>query len=207
MSNFEFSAKSFTLGQINALVKMLGGESNVQNILSGELIANLEAARFLTGLTTIDVRAMRCSPREFYRPGKYIFRLGAGEFKEGGLVDLPMGSVSVDHGEISYADVTRTTREIDICNMLPKDYMFRRLGKFLCRLASLIDSQMEGGEGPLLTNGLGNVFYFCNNEGEIYHASVGWNDEQSPAGWVGRVYQPSNFKIGQGTRVFCANNF
>lgn len=206
MADIEFASKHLTMGQMNALVKLLGGEGPVKSILAGDLMAKLEPTPFLTELTTIGVRAMSFSPREFFRPSKHLFRLDAGEFVVGGLVDLPAGSVSVDQGEISYADVTRSTSEVDVVNKLPKAYMFRRPGTFLGRLAALIEGQMEGGEGPLLTNGNGNVFYFRNNEGVVYHASVAWSNELSPAGWVGRVYQPSHFKLTQGTRVFSARN-
>lgn len=38
----DFAAKNFTMGQLNALVKILGGEENVMRILRNQVIVQLQ---------------------------------------------------------------------------------------------------------------------------------------------------------------------
>ncbi len=72
----------------------------------------------------------------------------------------------------------------------------------LTEIWRLMERQVNGGEGVLLTNGYANVFYVRDREGVLRAVNVSWLD----VGWGADAYALGAFRWGGGYQVFSRNS-
>ena len=96
--------------------------------------------------------------------------------------------------ELVYGELTRPSQDIPILGQL-----FGRHETTLTTVSALIKAQMNGEDGPLLTNGAANIFYIRDTEGElrtvrVYRGGRVW--------YVGAYSVSGRCDWGAGSRVF-----
>jgi hypothetical protein len=163
-NEFEWAAKDFTQGQLNAMVKKLveaAGKDAPQKLLRDELIISVR--KILGGLSapsepiTVGPLTKIFKPKEFFRDDNADVKLYVWDnFKDRILAST--GNVSKKPAvEIVSRDITKAMNDSEICAELAENYVFRLDDLWI--IAELLRCQPKGKNGALLNNGYANLFY------------------------------------------------
>ncbi len=151
----EFAAKNLTMGQMNALVKKLGGEEGVKRFLAGTVEVIVKSVIELVASMTVKLTE-RVDPDAFYRtrPGLYVW--------DGFRTLVVAKAHPIDPADSVYSiesfQLTRDAVDDEIENSLSKSHLFGET--LVCAvIAGLIAKQPKGEDGALLNNGYANIFY------------------------------------------------
>jgi len=98
-------------------------------------------------------------------------------------------------------DLLKDTADEHIRAELPTDHAFGDASVFCSHLAGMLDSQTGGKDGPLLTNGYGNIFY-AQIADEVIAVCVFWFAALRE--WYVYVYPLDGYSWDAGCRVFSA---
>lgn len=157
MSNF--AARNLSLGQVNALVKKLGGETVVLGIIAGTLKFTLAAVQGqpYNGSTFFQTRTGLCVEPCLDR------HVGLDGHTTRGT--RPKGRV-----------LTRNTSEADMFGKLGSDEYTATLTSAvdLGQIEAMIEAQWDGQEGELLIDGSANIFPMIGKNGALHVVSVFW---------------------------------
>lgn len=82
--------------------------------------------------------------------------------------------LKIESGQIWYADITRDSADVEVMKCLHSGFGFNDVDQLLSILAILIGSQWSGNDGPLRTDGHGNIFYFTTKHNESFYIDVYW---------------------------------
>lgn len=159
------------LGQVEALINLIGGEKVVESILNGTSKITIETVHRLSKLVSATVPVNQVNPYDFFknRPGLWV----SDNFRSFILQGASKKKVSAGETTIGHADLAQDANDAEIGGKLPEDHVFEKIDTFLVHLATLIEVQWGGKEGPLLNNGYANIFYVKVN-GEVFAVSVSW---------------------------------
>jgi hypothetical protein len=172
MSDFEFASKDLTAGQLNAIVKKLGGENIVRGILADRMKFAITVTSVLVPLDPVTIGPINShNPNEFFttREGLWISDQAKNRFLS--VVDY---KVDLDKETTlqSYA-LTESANDATIRENLPENHVFG--ADELCAiLAHFIESQPNGKEGNLLANGYANLFYVKGKDDQVCVVHVDW---------------------------------
>jgi len=190
--------RNLTLGQIEALVNIVGGEAVVRQLLSGQSKLTIKTIRRLTTLTPVKVVA-EDNPLEFFKTqsGLYIFD----SFQELLLHNLIEKQIDAVDSTIAYVDLAQPANDAEIGTEMPAEYVFEDVYFFLCYLKALLKKQWGGKEGDLLSNGYSNIFY-VKVGGESLAVDVSW--DAGDRRWGCHARRLVGLRWTAGSRVFSA---
>lgn len=172
----EFMSKwmtaDWTVGQLNALVKLLGGEKVARGILDGTIkfAVTARAREFLRPAGEITLPATQgVDPNQYFqtRKGLYVWQ----EFSER-IVSV---ATQTELSEITLQafNLVKSANDTEIRSELPEDHVFG--AEELCGyLPELLARQPNGEEDDLLTNSYANIFYVRGKSGAVFAVNVGW---------------------------------
>ena len=170
----EFESKNLTVGQLNALVKIIGGEEVVRGVLDKSVEVVLSAVKLLRQLTTVSVTGIQ----------KFVARDAFGESNPDGIKfyfwdnfrsnflgkveeDVPTATIAVHR--LEKASLNRPIMaELGVDEKTKKGVM--KLAQFY----ELIKAQAHGEEGSLLVNGYANIAYIEDEEGNLWAVNADW---------------------------------
>lgn len=193
----EFASSELTMGQMNAIVKKLGGKDAALKLLRGELKVVIEVKKTLHFLWTTTVRgAERFSAKEKFLNGDpkvmKISYLGD-DFRKWFLDKIEENVPETD------LDVHRLTEEFQ------SELILQELGDeaetTLAHIWSLMENQPNGesGMGSLLTDSYANIFYVRDQSGILRVVYLFWRDN----GWYVHALAVTNsHSWREGRQVF-----
>lgn len=212
MSN-EFAAAGLTLGQLNAFVKMAGGEEVVRDVLSGrarviiqEIIQKIEDG-ILEFIGTTFIPATTC---KFVAKKKFVLDIGStAKVKISCLGDNFIswflkgdGKIedSISEQALRYAKLRKASVDGPIITELGGE---AKAETTLSEIYALMTKQGSGEKGALLHKGWWNIFYVRDQNGVLRTVFVYWCDDgwrvgassvENPGGWHGgrRVFSRPN---------------
>ncbi len=193
MSN-QFAAKNLTVGQLNAVVKKMGGAENVMQFLRGELV--IKTSDLLRCVSTVEV----CGTKHFVAKDhlkEAKVGLNCDKFK-----DLFIDKVEedVEDAILVISDLERGSLDVSILAELGY-----RAETSLAYLFALLKKQNKGEEGPLLTNGLVNIFYVRGTDGNLWALLIRW--VSGVRYWLVKTYSVGQLKEWAADwRVFSRNS-
>ncbi|MFT7644797.1 MAG: hypothetical protein ACI9BF_000455 [Candidatus Paceibacteria bacterium] len=165
---------NMTLGRVEALINVLGGESVVRSLLNGTSKCAIETARHLTALTTHDVVGYKYNPLDFFKTRKGLRT--SDNFQNFILAAAEDGVVETSDVKIGHADLAQAANDAEIDAELPEGHVFDDVNDFLGRLGTLIDDQWGGKDGVLLNTGYrANILYVKGVNGKTFAVRVYWN--------------------------------
>lgn len=159
MSNF--AARNLSLGQVNALVKKLGGEAAVLGIIAGTTKFSLEVVEG----STFDEAA--------------YFQIRSGLWVDSDLeryVGLET-RVTRSSDALKRRQLEVNENEATMFGQPGSDQYAQTLANAcdLGQIAELIVAQEGGKTGVLLNNGYANIFPVCGKDGTLHVVYVGWD--------------------------------
>lgn len=168
-----FASQNLTAGQLNAVVKKLGGEQGALRLLAGELkvVETTETkapAATLSALKPVN-SAIQLDPIAAYDPKGLTTRKGlwvSGDFvsrvrsKAKPVENLGLLSLS-SH------ELTKNAYDREITPGLGENYLFDE-SELCARIDQMISKQPNGEEGDLLNNGYWNLFYVAGCVVSVY---------------------------------------
>ena len=198
----DFLAKDYTMGHLNALVKLLGC-SNVDSILAGKKFKLVvEGLLVLAGKVMTPALRYPFAIKKFFKTRKGLYVWDG--FRERILGALRYERVKkLDSVEISYHDLQEPMDDEEIRKELPKKHVFNNPAHFCIYLMYLLVRQWCGGEGPLLTDGCANLFYVRGARKEI--VVVGVCRRVASGKWLVLAFDLGGYRWPTGSRVFSRN--
>lgn len=131
-------------------------------------------------------------PTEFFqdRKGLYVWN----SFKNN-IVDKAKESKKGFKSSISSFTLLKSATDNEIEKELPKKHLFSET-EVCVVVASLIEKQSKGEDGPLKNNGYANLFYTRSHVVRVYWDGGrwgvgGWNRDDGTWGGGGRVFSPA----------------
>jgi hypothetical protein len=184
MSEDRFAMADLTGGQMNAIVKMLGGHDGALRLLRGELkVVPTEPKKLLELVMAVSVPAVERFVAEDH------FKVDTGrkaKVKIAALWDnftaclLPKVEEGVLAGELKVYKLLQSSLDAPIMTELGD---LRSFATTLADLWAMLEKQPNGEQGPLLTNSWANIFYIHDKDGKlwavvaVWDAGSGWNVE------------------------------
>lgn len=161
------------LGQIEALINIVGGKETVESLLNGTSKITIETIRRLSNLTSVTIPANEINSSNFFKTREGLWT--SDNFNNFILSGASKKKVSADETTIGYADLVQAANDAEIAGELPEGYVFEDVDLFLAHLATLIERQWGGKNGTLLNNnGRSNIFY-VKVSGEVFAVLVDWH--------------------------------
>lgn len=165
-----FASKDLTAGQLNALVKHVGGESVVLGILNGTLEVEIKrVAKILRQVTTVHV----CGAKQFIASSAF------GKDNPAGIKFCLRGSFESNFFDKVEENVPAAELAIYVLTKMAKNASIRAELRpeieetFLVHLYELISRQPNGKAGSLLAGGSkANIFYIRDVNGNFWAVSV-----------------------------------
>lgn len=186
MSTPEFASAPFTVGQLNALVKIVGSD-NVPGLLDGTLKFTVKQPELLKRVATITAPAVQ---RFVAKDCLKNCNVGwAGDNLKKFFLDKV--EANVPEAKLAVNQLERASLDAPILTELGD-----KAEVSLAYLFDLLKKQSNGEDGVLLTNGYANIFYVCGNDGNIWAVSARWSSDsrywgvvaysvEGPDGWRG----------------------
>lgn len=163
----EFAGAELTLGQANALVKILGGMEVVMRLLQGTAKAVIETVKLLTALTTVSVPGVK----------KFVVK---DQLKEAnvGYTGSNFDNFFLGKAEENVDGITMKVHRLEkdsldseiLAELGGEDKAPIRLSHFF----DLLKKQSKGQDGPLLTNGYANIAYIRDEGGKLWAVRAYW---------------------------------
>ncbi|MFA6278757.1 MAG: hypothetical protein WCS97_01940 [Candidatus Paceibacterota bacterium] len=180
----DFASKNLTAGQLNAIVKKLGGEEMALRFLRDELtVSEPIAKKLLNFVTTTNVSEVTSFiVKDKFREGKTtdgvkIAWLGS-NFKENFLGKTERGIASAT---LRIQKLTKDSLDAPILTELGDT-----AETTLAQLWELMKLQGSGQEGKLLVNGWANIVYIRDKNENLWAVYARWSSGSD--GWVVGAY-------------------
>lgn len=179
MSNSDFASAGLTVGQLNALVKKVGGEDVVRQILNDSLVFKIIESPLLDFINTITIPA---TTKSLVAKDKFVINISrkakakigflGGNFKEwflsgNGKIEDPIAETT-----LRYVNLRKPSVDAPIIAELSGK---ERAETTLSELYALLEKQCHGEDGPLLTNGYANIFYVRDQNGALRAVRAYWS--------------------------------
>lgn len=190
-----FASANLTVGQLNALVKTLGGEPTVRGILDGTVEFQITKRAILEHIGTVDVPG---SPEPFVVGEHFRLDLSSkapvkisyigDNFKTwfGGTTEKPKAPTALRYGKL-----LQPSKDTPIIAELGGE---EKSETTLAEMFYLMGLQGKGEVGVLLNNGSANIFYVRDRSGALRTVRVFWDGDGwnvfaipvgDPYGWRG----------------------
>ncbi len=164
-----FVSKNLTAGQLNALVKIIGGEGTVRDLLDGTVKLVIKAAKLLKRVTTTSVSgAKEFVAKDVFKPnnlGRIKFWLG-NNFQTQLLGKIEK---NVPDAKLAISVLAKSSKNMPIMAELGD-----QAETALAYLYELISRQPRGEVGPLLTDGRANIFYIRDANSQFWVVYTSW---------------------------------
>ena len=178
----EFASKNMTVGELNAIVKILGGEEGARSLLRGELVIS-RASRVLNHLKfiaeTIEISISSFTKSSFFKTDGPV-RLWFGDnFKSWILPAIPE-EIPGFEGKLTQTQLTKDMTDSEIKQGLGQPESLTPT-EFAAVIRHLIERQPQGEAGTLLTNGYANIFYVKLEDERVVAVRAHWDSDYR--GW------------------------
>ncbi|GMU73854.1 MAG: hypothetical protein AMXMBFR44_0530 [Candidatus Campbellbacteria bacterium] len=188
-----FAMQNLTAGQLNALVKKVGGEKAVHGILDGTLKFAVEVVKSVINLA------------DFFKTRKGIWV--SDEFRQRILAPaLEMEETAPASVGKPY-DLPCDMTDAEVRGKFYGNHVFEDTRAFCRYLESAITAQWGGESGDLLNNGYANLFYVRGvnekGEGEVFTVLVNWGADDGE--WYVSAYRLDGNRWYRGCRAFPSN--
>ncbi len=189
----EFASAKLTAGQLNAIVKKLGGHEAALRFLNDEIVVSeppkAAVQKFYEEVLGAPL-TKQFVPTEFFknRQGLYLWNDMQRVLKNAKIIEPTQGAA-----KFRSFDLVKNARDREIKAELSENHEVE-----LWQIAQLIDAQTDGEDGPLLTNGYANIFYVAG-----YAVSVHWDADYRE--WDAGGWGLDGGGWGAGDRVFSRN--
>lgn len=194
--------KDWTSGQLNALVKKVGGEKIARGILDGTVQFTVTEQKHLVHHNTIDLPELSktFNPQEYYRnrTGLYVW-----DGFTDNILSVAKKTKKVSARKIVSYNLMKASNDAEICIELPENYVWEDASEFCAHLANMIDGQPNGKEGNFLSNGYTNIFYVCGKDNEVFAVHLSWVADGRE--WRVLAYRLVADRWGVGRRAFSCN--
>lgn len=164
MSTPEFASAPFTVGQLNALVKIVGPD-NIPGILDGTLKFAVKQPDLLKRIATV-----AASSAQRFVAAEHLQEANVGwtgeNFK---ALFLNKVEENVPEAKLVVSQLERASLDAPILAELGDKAEVK-----LSYLFSLLQKQSKGEDGILLTNGYANIFYIRGTDGELWAVYAYW---------------------------------
>jgi hypothetical protein len=172
----KFASRNLTAGQLNAVVKMIGGEQAVRDCLSGKselLITQKEATKRLERIGEVVLPAITdpCKPAKFFKTCNGLCAWDS--FREW-ILPATKQVNSVPEATITRHKLVKDADNAEIRAEMPDNHVFEDASSFCAHLAGMIDRQKGGKDGNLSSNGCANIFYVRGAKSEVFAVYVHW---------------------------------
>jgi len=171
--DYEFASQNLTAGQLNALVKTLGGEQVARDILADRVKWTIteQVKKLLAHIGTISVGAVK----NFIASGHFKV-----DTSRNALVKIAWMNDNFRNSFLSKVEKNVPAGEINVHTLLEAssdDPIREKLGKdheetYLADLRVALKKQSNGESGTLLTNGRANIFYIRDTKGTLWAVSA-----------------------------------
>ena len=180
--------KEWTSGQLNELVKKVGGEKIARGILDGTVRFTVTEQKHPTYNLAIDLPELfkTFNPYEYYRNlgGLYVL-----DGFTNNILSVAKKIKKVPARKIVSYNLVKASLDAEIRAELPEHHVWEEASEFCAHLAELIDNQPNGKEGDLLSNGSANIFYVRGKGGRVFTVGLYWLADDRRwrvgAGWLG----------------------
>lgn len=193
----DFASKNLTAGQLNALVKILGGEEVVHGILNKSVEVVVNTVKLLRQLTIVSAAGIQ----KFAAAGAfgennpdgikfYLWKNFQNNFLGKIEEDVPAATIAVHRLE-------KSSRDQGIMAELGIDLETKKGVIKLAHFFELIKAQANGQEGQLLVNGYANIAYIEDENGKLWAVSADWGSDGR--GWdvyASSVEDPREWRDG-----------
>lgn len=181
----EFASAELTAGQLNALVKKVGGKDRVLEILRGDVELAIKQPCLLRRVSTIQVSGVK----------KFVAadRLKAANV---GCMDDNFKKLFLNKVEENIEDAAIAIHRLEKASLDAPILaeLGNRAETKLCQLFALLEKQSRGEKGVLLVSGYANIVYIRGNDGNLLAVSASWNSHfgywgvgahsvEPPTGW------------------------
>ncbi len=190
--------------QWKALATKLGGVDAVKAVLRGTSAVSVKPIRCIGDLSTVTIGGGKCNPHEFFQIRKGLYMWGS--FLDSILSATTNKVITTKKATLGYANLAQPANDDEIAVKMPKNYIFEDVDVFLGNLATLINTQKDGGEGWLLNNEYWNIFYVRVGH-EVFTVIARWYSDYSDYSdyyWDCRAYHPIVNRWNTDNRVFSA---
>lgn len=197
-----FASKDLMIGEVNALVKVLGGEKVVRGILNGSLEVTITPKPSTLGTLheiTFHPYADSFDPERFFQVRKGLYVLGG--FRDR-IISMARKIKKVPTKKGMFIDLDNPASDTEIRAKLPKGHVFKNPSIFCSYLARQLDLQKNGEAGELLNDGYTNIFYVKGINGKIFAVLVRWDSDDRA--WDVDADQLDGYRWHVGLRVFSA---
>lgn len=171
----KWMTQNWTSGQLNALVKKLGGEEVARGILDGTVpfTVTARAHEFLrtAGELTLPASTVLFDPAAYFQTRKGLWVSDSFRHQ---ILKYAHGVDSTARVTLSVFDLVKSANDAEIRSELPEDHVFEDASEFSATLAKMIDLQPIGKDGILLTSGYWNIFY-VQRVGGVVAVFVYWH--------------------------------
>ena len=167
-SNSDFASKNLTVGQVNALVKTVGGHESVLKILDGSLKFTLITFAVDTFLTPT---YFTTQPKKLWVSDAFTQRITA-------AYSEPLTPRGIKGVQKAF-DLQRKMYDGDFIKQMGGEAEVRKFAFTPDQIASMIDAQPNSIDGAMLNNGYANIFYVIGVDGGLFAVDVDWRSHDS----------------------------
>lgn len=167
MTTHEFASADLTAGQLNALVKKVGGKDVVLQILRGTAEVVVNIVKLLTKLTTVQLKGIpQFTMNEETQKAANIGYMWD-DFKSHffGKTEENIGDLTVAVHKLEKDSLDKPILE----------ELEEKAEISLAQFVELLKQQSQGQEGTLLVNGWANIAYIRDKKGNLWAVDAGWD--------------------------------
>ena len=198
----EFASAGLTAGQLNAIVKKLGGKENALALLHDEIkIVRTKILEHI-GIVKIPATSQKFVAKDHFKLKKDggICSWFGSNFQTWFLEGESKIEEPIEEQELGFHKLTKNSVDGPIIEELGGK---AKAETTLQEVFALISKQPKGEEGDLLTDGYANIFYVRDKENALRAVGVYWRDD----GWLVYAYSvedPGGWHAGY--QVFSRNS-
>ncbi|MEK7606543.1 MAG: hypothetical protein AAB458_03080 [Patescibacteria group bacterium] len=201
-NTMSWMTKDWTQGELNALVKKIGGEEVARGVLNDSLLFKIEKSTVPPLLDVIGTHLVLATTSPIFGIEKFKLK------KDGGICSyLGDNFRSWFLGKTEDPKSETTLRSARLTRNSPDKPILETLGDkaetSLAEMFAMMEVQADGKGGNLLVNGYANIFYVKDSTGMLRAVYAHWFG----VGWgvhAGSVGGPSGWR--DGGRVFSRNS-
>ncbi|MDH5665462.1 MAG: hypothetical protein OEY10_04110 [Nitrosopumilus sp.] len=169
----KFLTKDWTVGQLNALVKIIG-EKNAKKVLNGTAKFQIISERFLESLGIIDIAPVKMKRDDYLKEGHNgTTKLYLSDNFKNMFLNHVSETIDYAGGKLEKLKLTKDRSDFQI-NEERGGILIQTIDDIAGQIIALTSKQPKGENGDLINNGYANIFYFLDDENRLFFVHVAW---------------------------------
>lgn len=173
----EFAAKNLTMGQMNAIVKMLGGEEGALRFLAGNVEVIVKSVLDFVATVVLPAQPRFVARDHFKVDTSAKAKVKIAFIWSGFQPFLEKTEEPVGETTLAVRKLTKDLLDKEIRKELGGEKEETTLSQFW----AMLEKQGHGQAGELLTNGYANIFYIRDAENTLWAVRAYWDADRG--GW------------------------